>query len=127
MNGSASPTPSTRFSRLCPVVSFEGVAEGRVTSEDLDTVKQEPPAVTPTAENVKFSFERYRCIFARGLKDRVRRGRDPRRRAHKPLFAPMYELAFIHGVGRRVDEPGLGPIAGYAFSAPYEDLRLKAQ
>ena len=56
-----------------------------------------------TAEDVKFSFERYRGIFARGLKDKV------------------------NGVGRRVDESGLGLIAGYAFSAPYEDLRLKAK
>ena len=56
-----------------------------------------------TAEDVKFSFERYRGIFARGLKDKV------------------------NGVGRRVDESGLGLIAGYAFSAPYEDLGLKAK
>ena len=45
----------------------------------------------------------------------------------KAIVAPMYELAFVNGVGRRVDESGLGLIAGYAFSAPYEDLRLKAK
>jgi peptide/nickel transport system substrate-binding protein len=45
----------------------------------------------------------------------------------KAMVAPMYELAFVNGVGRRVDEPGLGLIAGYAFSAPYEDLKLKAK
>ena len=44
----------------------------------------------------------------------------------KAMVAPMYELAFVNGVGRRVAEPGLGLIAGYAFSAPYEDLRLRA-
>jgi peptide/nickel transport system substrate-binding protein len=38
----------------------------------------------------------------------------------RAMFAPIYELAFITGVGRRVEEPGLGLIAGYAFSAPYE-------
>ena len=43
----------------------------------------------------------------------------------KAMVAPMYELAFVNGVGRRVDEPGLGLIAGYAFSAPYEDLKLR--
>jgi hypothetical protein len=44
-----------------------------------------------------------------------------------PAFvAPLYELAFVNGVGRRVDESGLGLIAGYAFSAPCEDLRLEA-
>ncbi len=45
----------------------------------------------------------------------------------KAMVAPMYELAFVNGVGRRVDEPGLGLIAGYAFSAPYEDLKLKTK
>ena len=45
----------------------------------------------------------------------------------KAMVAPMYELAFVNGVGRRVDEAGLGLIAGYAFSAPYEDLKLKAK
>ena len=47
--------------------------------------------------------------------------------AEKVMVAPMYELAFVNGVGRRVDESGLGLIAGYAFSAPYEDLKLKAK
>ncbi len=47
--------------------------------------------------------------------------------ADKAMVAPMYELAFVNGVGRRVDESGLGLIAGYAFSAPYEDLKLKAK
>jgi len=38
---------------------------------------------------------------------------------------PIYELAFIWGVGPRVDEPGINLIRSYAYSAPYEDLRLK--
>ena len=37
------------------------------------------------------------------------------------------ELAFLNGVGPRVEESGLGLIAGYAYSAPYEDLKLKAK
>jgi peptide/nickel transport system substrate-binding protein len=45
----------------------------------------------------------------------------------KAMFAPMYELAFVNGVGPRVEEPGLGLIPGFAFSAPYEDVRLKAR
>lgn len=44
----------------------------------------------------------------------------------RAMFAPIYELAFVAGVGRRVEESGLGLIAGYAFSAPYEDVRLRA-
>ena len=45
----------------------------------------------------------------------------------RAIVAPIYELAFLNGVGPRVEESGLGPIAGYAFSAPYEDVRLKAR
>ena len=45
----------------------------------------------------------------------------------RAMFAPIYDLAFISGVGRRVEEPGLGLIAGYAFSAPYEDVTLRAK
>ena len=43
----------------------------------------------------------------------------------RAMFAPIYELAFLNGVGRRVEEPGFGLIASYAFSAPYEDVKLK--
>jgi hypothetical protein len=38
-----------------------------------------------------------------------------------------YEPAFVNGFGRRVEEPGLGLIAGSAFSAPYEDLKLRSK
>jgi peptide/nickel transport system substrate-binding protein len=38
---------------------------------------------------------------------------------------PIYELAFIWGVGPRAEEPGINLIKGYAYSAPYEDLKLK--
>jgi len=45
----------------------------------------------------------------------------------KAIFAPIWELAFLNGVGPRVEESGLGLIAGYAYSAPYEDLKLKGR
>jgi peptide/nickel transport system substrate-binding protein len=38
---------------------------------------------------------------------------------------PIYDLAFIWGVGSRVVESGAGLIPGFAYSAPFEDLRLK--
>ncbi len=41
------------------------------------------------------------------------------------IHAPIYELAFIWGVGPRVEEPGADLIKGHAYSAPYEDLKLK--
>ena len=45
----------------------------------------------------------------------------------RAMFAPIYELAFLNGVGPRVEESGFGLIAGYAYSAPYEDLKLKGR
>ncbi len=38
---------------------------------------------------------------------------------------PIYELAFLWGVGPRVEEAGVDQIKGFAYSGPYEDLRLK--
>jgi peptide/nickel transport system substrate-binding protein len=45
----------------------------------------------------------------------------------RALFAPIWELGFINGVGPRVEEHGLGRIEYQPYTAPYEDLRLKAQ
>ena len=45
----------------------------------------------------------------------------------KVMYAPIWELAFINGVGPRVEESGLGLIPGHAYSAPYEDLKLKGK
>ena len=61
---------------------------------------------------------------------------DPKRReallhqiqrlAHeRVMFAPLWELAFLNGVGPRVEESGFGLIALFPYSAPYEDLKLK--
>jgi peptide/nickel transport system substrate-binding protein len=41
------------------------------------------------------------------------------------MYVPIYELAFIWGVGPRVEEPGINLIRSYAYSAPLEDLKLK--
>ena len=40
---------------------------------------------------------------------------------------PIYELAFIWGVGPRVEVSGAKLIPGHAYSAPFEDLKLKAK
>ena len=45
----------------------------------------------------------------------------------KAMYAPIWELGFIHAQGPRVAESSLGLIAGYAFSAPYEDVKLKGK
>jgi len=43
----------------------------------------------------------------------------------KAIFAPLWELAFLNGVGPRVAEAALGKIAGFPYTAPFEDLTLK--
>ena len=45
----------------------------------------------------------------------------------KVMHIPVWELAFINGHGPRVQESGLGLIPGHAYSAPYEDVKLKAK
>ena len=45
----------------------------------------------------------------------------------KVMYAPIWELAFLNGVGPRVQESGLGLISGHAYSAPYEDVALKGK
>ena len=45
----------------------------------------------------------------------------------KAMAIPIWELAFINGQGPRVQESGLGLIPGHAYSAPYEDVKLKAK
>ena len=43
----------------------------------------------------------------------------------KVMYAPIWELGWLNGVGPRVAESGLGLIPMHAYSAPYEDLKLK--
>jgi len=45
----------------------------------------------------------------------------------KAIYAPIWQLAFLNGVGPRVAESGLGLIPGHAYSAPYEDVTLKGK
>jgi hypothetical protein len=43
----------------------------------------------------------------------------------RSIYAPIWQLAFINGQGKRVGESGLGLIRGHASSAPYEDVTIK--
>jgi peptide/nickel transport system substrate-binding protein len=43
----------------------------------------------------------------------------------RAMYVPIYELAFLWGVGPRVEEACVDHIKGFSYSAPYEDLRLK--
>jgi peptide/nickel transport system substrate-binding protein len=44
----------------------------------------------------------------------------------RAIYAPIWQLAFINGVGPRVAESGFGRIAGFPYTAPFEELALKA-
>ena len=52
---------------------------------------------------------------------------DPAAHPREGHVCASRELGFIHAHGPRVAESGLGLITGWAFSAPYEDLKLKRQ
>ena len=43
------------------------------------------------------------------------------------MFATIWQLAAISVAGPRVEESGLGLIAGYPFSGPYEDVKLRGK
>jgi len=45
--------------------------------------------------------------------------------AERVLTAPIFQQAFLCGVGPRVEEAGAGLIQGYPYSAPVEDLKVK--
>jgi peptide/nickel transport system substrate-binding protein len=44
----------------------------------------------------------------------------------RTMHVPVYELAFLWGIGPRVEEACVDHIKGFSYSAPYEDLKLKA-
>jgi peptide/nickel transport system substrate-binding protein len=43
----------------------------------------------------------------------------------KAIYAPIWQLAFINGVGPRVGESSFGRIPGFAYTAPFEDITIK--
>lgn len=44
----------------------------------------------------------------------------------KAMYTPIWQLAFLNGVGPRVGESGFGRIPGFAYTAPYEDITIKS-
>jgi peptide/nickel transport system substrate-binding protein len=45
----------------------------------------------------------------------------------KVMVAPLWEATILAGVGPRVEESGIGLVAGYPWSAPYEDVKLRGK
>ena len=43
----------------------------------------------------------------------------------KSIYAPIWLLGFLNGIGPRVGESGFELIPGFAYTAPYEDITLK--
>lgn len=43
----------------------------------------------------------------------------------RAIFAPIWQLAALHGVGPRVGESTFGLIPGYPWTSPYEDMTIK--
>jgi len=43
----------------------------------------------------------------------------------RAIYAPIWQLAFINGVGPRVGESGFARIPLFPYTAPYEDITLK--
>ncbi len=46
--------------------------------------------------------------------------------SERAIYAPIWQLAFLNGVGPRVGESGFELIAGFAYTAPYEDITIKS-
>jgi peptide/nickel transport system substrate-binding protein len=110
------------------------------------TVKGVTINISGAAGNAATRLEAYVAksgIYSRGVIPEIedllqRQAREPDRRVREALlhqaqklvidqalYAPIYQLAFIWGLGPRVEEPAADLIKMHAYSAPYEDVRLK--
>jgi peptide/nickel transport system substrate-binding protein len=45
--------------------------------------------------------------------------------AERMIYAPIWQLGFINGVGPRVGQSGFGLITDFAYTAPFEDITIK--
>ena len=44
----------------------------------------------------------------------------------KSIYVPIWQLGFINAVGPRVGESTFDLIAGFAYTAPFEDITIRA-
>jgi peptide/nickel transport system substrate-binding protein len=44
----------------------------------------------------------------------------------RAIYAPIWQLAFLNGIGPRVAESSLGRIPGFPYTAPFDELALKS-
>ena len=45
----------------------------------------------------------------------------------RTMFAPLYELSPLAGVGPRLEQAGVGLVPGFPYVAPFEELKLKSR
>ena len=78
-----------------------------------------------------WQLSRYRRAVSRaGKRARQQEARGAARKGataclRESDFAPIWQLAFINGVGPRVGQSGFGLIADFAYTAPFEDITIK--
>ena len=65
-------------------------------------------------------LRRHRHAFGAALLHQIQRTVHDR-----AMFAPLYELSPLAGVGPRVEQAAVGLVAGFPYVAPFEDLKLK--
>jgi peptide/nickel transport system substrate-binding protein len=44
----------------------------------------------------------------------------------RTIYAPIWQQAFMNGIGPRVGESGFGLIPGFAYTGPYEDITISS-
>jgi peptide/nickel transport system substrate-binding protein len=44
----------------------------------------------------------------------------------KAIYAPIWQLGFLNGVGPKVGQSAFGLIPGFAYTAPFEDITIKS-
>jgi peptide/nickel transport system substrate-binding protein len=90
------------------------------------------PFITSTGAFAYGSLPEVDDLFKRQAKEMDKKKREAmlhqiqKTVADQAIFAPVYHLGFPTGLGPRVEDTQQGGIPGF-YSAPYEDLKLKAR
>ena len=96
----------------------------RLRARVLEALGRKPPA------NARGSPS-HEDLFLRQARELDRKQREAilhqlqKQVAERVLTAPIFQQAFLCGVGSRVEEAGAGLIQGFPYSAPGEDLKVK--
>src|SRR2546421_475897 len=94
--------------RIVDVVTSEGTF-ARGFDPDIDALFKQQARETDRKKREAMLHQIQQMLY-----DRVR-------------FGPLYEFIWVSGIGPRVAEPALMLIDPYPWSAPYEEVRLKAK